>query len=743
MKSYINIKIICLLCICLYLNNANAQVSNGTNAAVNPNVEYVGWNNGSGGQLMIKNESNNPINFLTNTGVGGTTPVVMTITGAGTVGIGTAAPADKLHVHLPDTFQVIARITNNYSTSGFQIGVQGHGNGNGNAILNMVDNKKLNIYTNDLVRLHIANGTGAGSGYVGIGTGFNSPASRLHITQNSNADSWFQITGNNTGETATDGLRIGVLNSGSFHAEIRQQENADMLFYTNAAERLRILSGGNVGVGLAAPMNLVHQHNAASNSNTYHQFTTNNTGSSNATDGLIVGLKYASGVPNAEFNLQESTGSMNFSTSNTPRMTVLSGGYIGINKTSPIYQLDVDNTANTGDYTANFTNSATGYGVQQIGAITATNMISRSVGVNSGITFRVQGCQMWNFGIDGQADEDDAEVNYGVYATGNRGTKNIGVVGIGANDNNNTGTADYNYGVQGIGRDAGTNYGLHGTGENGTTSYGARCAASNASASNYGVYGIASGGTANYAIYGDVGGGSTQWAGYFNGGTYSAVAVSTSDANLKTNLQDISNGLSIINQLSPKTYEYKTQQQLNSSINLPSGTHAGVIAQDLELVLPELVSDVVQPAKYDDLGNEIYPSLSFKGVNYIELIPYLIQAIKEQQAQIDALTPMAPGNNSQKMNIKLENEEGSILYQNQPNPFKGSTNINYYLPENTGRAMISFYNNQGNLMKEIEITEKGQGSIVVNADNLISDIYTYSLTVDGKIIDTKKMVKIK
>lgn len=60
-------------------------------------------------------------------------------------------------------------------------------------------------------------------------------------------------------------------------------------------------------------------------------------------------------------------------------------------------------------------------------------------------------------------------------------------------------------------------------------------------------------------------------------------------------------------------------------IDEPHGEkYAGVIAQDLEKVLPHLVRTD------DSLGNKL--------VDYQALIPYLIEAIKEQQEQIEGLT---------------------------------------------------------------------------------------------------------
>lgn len=82
-----------------------------------------------------------------------------------------------------------------------------------------------------------------------------------------------------------------------------------------------------------------------------------------------------------------------------------------------------------------------------------------------------------------------------------------------------------------------------------------------------------------------------------------------------------------------------------------------------------------------------------------------------------------------------------ILLQNQPNPFAEKTSINYYLPDNIGKAEILFYNAQGKLIQSVELIQKGKGTLNVFASDLSSGVYTYTLVVDGKIIETKKMVK--
>jgi trimeric autotransporter adhesin len=161
--------------------------------------------------------------------------------------------------------------------------------------------------------------------------------------------------------------------------------------------------------------------------------------------------------------------------------------------------------------------------------------------------------------------------------------------------------------------------------------------------SRYGVYGNATGGSVNYGVYGQATGG-TSYAGYFSGDLYySGALLHSSDKNLKKNISPMTDALRKVLELQGVTYEWKSDAELLSSnfrktggkkgtesksFNLPAGTQIGVLAQDVEKVLPELVQT-------DGDG--------LKSVDYIKLIPLLIEAIKEQQKQIDALTAKNAG----------------------------------------------------------------------------------------------------
>ena len=91
--------------------------------------------------------------------------------------------------------------------------------------------------------------------------------------------------------------------------------------------------------------------------------------------------------------------------------------------------------------------------------------------------------------------------------------------------------------------------------------------------------------------------------------------------------------------------------------------------------------------------------------------------------------------------IELENLNAIILDQNLPNPFAEKTSINYVIPTDVKEARLLFYDMNGRIIKQVDITERGEGKLTVYGENLQNGIYTYSLIADGKLIATKKMVK--
>jgi hypothetical protein len=97
------------------------------------------------------------------------------------------------------------------------------------------------------------------------------------------------------------------------------------------------------------------------------------------------------------------------------------------------------------------------------------------------------------------------------------------------------------------------------------------------------------------------------------------VAFSSSDIRLKENIVPIPNALEKVNQISGNTYDWKAGYD---EIHSHKGNDVGVIAQEIEEILPQIVTN-------RDNG--------YKAVQYEKIIPLLVEAIKELSAKIDRL----------------------------------------------------------------------------------------------------------
>jgi hypothetical protein len=85
-----------------------------------------------------------------------------------------------------------------------------------------------------------------------------------------------------------------------------------------------------------------------------------------------------------------------------------------------------------------------------------------------------------------------------------------------------------------------------------------------------------------------------------------------SDIILKDNIEQIN--IDDFNKLNPISFTFKDDDK--------NKKHYGFIAQELEIVYPELVTNT---------------ELGFKSVNYIEMIPILLSQMKNMQMEIDKL----------------------------------------------------------------------------------------------------------
>jgi len=167
----------------------------------------------------------------------------------------------------------------------------------------------------------------------------------------------------------------------------------------------------------------------------------------------------------------------------------------------------------------------------------------------------------------------------------------------------------------------------------------------------YGVYGLSSynSGTDGYrGVYGREYSGN-GYAVYASGDLYvSGTIYNPSDKRLKKNIAPINNALSIINQINPKTYDYRWDENKFKKAGLAKTKQMGFIAQELEQVLPHLIKETKLTLSMPEytkkelqenpkLRKEEEVTMDTKAINYTALIPLLTQAIKEQQEIIKNL----------------------------------------------------------------------------------------------------------
>lgn len=97
--------------------------------------------------------------------------------------------------------------------------------------------------------------------------------------------------------------------------------------------------------------------------------------------------------------------------------------------------------------------------------------------------------------------------------------------------------------------------------------------------------------------------------------TLNGVVSSSSDARLKTDIRPLGGALAGVQALQGHRYRFRPGQG-------PQGEQLGFVAQELEQVYPELVTT----------GPD-----GLKAVNYAQLTPVLVEALKEQQRQLEQL----------------------------------------------------------------------------------------------------------
>lgn len=350
--------------------------------------------------------------------------------------------------------------------------------------------------------------------------------------------------------------------------------------------------------------------------------------------------------------------------------------------------------------------------------------------------------------------------NFGGFFRADSGWSNRGVYSETRNGSAIAGSLNYAvYGLADGGGSSALNVGVQGVADNASTSFAVAGYLGNNNYANPHTPGI------NAAIYGDASTatGSSPYAGYFIGdvyvngsGTYTGIWTS-SDRRLKKEITPIANSADIISKLHPKSFIYNKENEFG--LRVSDKKDYGIIAQELEEVLPELVKEVATPAEKDKDGNTVREAKTYKTVNYIGFIGILLANAQEQQQQLDEQQQLNETLQQQVKDQQLQISElqkksgttgidplnnsgiaGFSMNQNEPNPFTHETVIAYNLPLQINNAYMAVYDLTGKQVTTLPITQKGAASIKVTSEKLAAGIYIYSIVADGKVMDSKRMI---
>jgi hypothetical protein len=277
---------------------------------------YMQRNGGAGTSFKIDIDSDDVVNFRRSIST------KIAINSSGNVGIGTSSPDSLLEVSGADESQI--KVT---GTSGVEAVLRASA-----STVTVGSNTAHNLYlrTSNSARMTIT-----ADGKVGIGT--TSPDEALEV----NGD--VKISGASSGNA-------GVLHFGGVSDDVKiagfdrnSSPTNSMLFYTNTAERMRIDSSGNVGIGTSSPASKIHVSGSGA-----QEIRLTRTGGGDRSYSTSIG-------GSLEYNIRDETAGVN-------RLSISTAGNVGIGTSSPTSELTINGGATSTDVRLQNTNSGSGAG---------------------------------------------------------------------------------------------------------------------------------------------------------------------------------------------------------------------------------------------------------------------------------------------------------------------------------------------------------------------------------------------
>ena len=461
----------------------------------------------------------------------------------------------------------------------------------------------------------------ASTGHVGIGT--DNPSRNL-VVNNSSGNAFIAVRGLDTGLA---GILLGDQTDDT-SGQISYSNSADsMQFLTASSEKMRITSGGNVGIGTTSPdykltIDSTNAYEAitaklAEGSDGNFELVAANGPSSN-TSGTEVsrfGINYNGTGWNSYFSFVRGTGqqlgSIAFATSQSERMRIDSSGNVGIGTTSPASRLTIGGSPNSANYISFGDRVAAAESNKPLIGQTSVDGSSNDLGLcatsSSGNILFYTGSGEGGFGADSNTER--IRIN------------SDGDVLLGQNTESRPGNGNT---VKGAAFEKTTNGMKLYLSQNSGTAF-------NANRNNDGTL-----------I--DLRRSGSQ-VGRINVTSSAASYLTNSDYRLKENVVVLDGAISRVKQLLPKRFNF---------VQTPNETVDGFIAHEAQSVVPESVSGVqdgmqdeeyeVTPPVLDEDGNVTEEAVmgtrsvpDYQGIDQAKLVPLLTAALQEAITKIETL----------------------------------------------------------------------------------------------------------
>lgn len=219
--------------------------------------------------------------------------------------------------------------------------------------------------------------------------------------------------------------------------------------------------------------------------------------------------------------------------------------------------------------------------------------------------------------------------------------------------------------------------------------------------------------------------------------TTGGVWTNASDPKLKNNVQQLEKRdiLDRVNQLKIQRWHYIADEE--------PITHIGPMSDQFYELFKTGDDSTISTIDPGGVALLAIQALSSENENLKTENEKLSSMLESLNLKVDQLAVMLKDPSSANGFVKLElsnPHSQTILGQNIPNPFDNSTLIPFRIPKDCNDASIMITNTSTSEVISVIPISCNEDHLRIDAGNLASGVYSYTLYVDGKLVDTKQMV---